>query len=226
MPLLICPCYQIFAAVLDSGESARVTRFSLQLLRSLGPRPSHFRPVLCLSQTFSFVSLTDMLLRSLGPGSSPFRLPSHDGINVNSATYFHGVVTEKLPAMPHTSWAELDIVFVVKMLYFCLRFSKISFYQTVLLSISAEGRLIGWVLIPLAKRPSSHCPASFRASTCMAAELCSLGSPQTQKPYSRAVLLLVCLCYQTSALVTIFSPVATNCQIICPRYQILSHACY
>ena len=85
-PLLICPCYQIFAAVLDSPESAHVTRFPLQLLRSLGPRPSPFRLVLCLSQTFSFVSLTDMLLWSLGPGPSPFRLPSHDGINVDLAT--------------------------------------------------------------------------------------------------------------------------------------------
>ena len=31
-------------------------------------------------------------------------------------TYFRGVVTEKLPAMPHTPWAELDVVFVGKML--------------------------------------------------------------------------------------------------------------
>ena len=31
-------------------------------------------------------------------------------------TYFHGVVTEKLPAMPRMSWAELDVVFVGKML--------------------------------------------------------------------------------------------------------------
>ena len=89
-------------------------------------------------------------------------------------TSFRGMVTEKLPAMPHTSWAELDIVFVVKMLYFCLRFSKISFYQTVLLSISAEGRLIGWVLIPLAKRPSS--PVLPSEQTC-AWPLCSLRNP-------------------------------------------------
>ena len=69
----ICPCYQIL---------------SLQLLRSLGPRPSPFHLVLCLSRTFSLVSLTDMLLRSLGPGPSPFRLPSHDGITANSATLY------------------------------------------------------------------------------------------------------------------------------------------
>ena len=113
-------------------------------------------------------------------------------------TSFHGMVTEKLPAMPHTSWAELDIVFVVKMLYFCLRFSKISFYQTVLLSISAEGRLIGWVLIPLAKRPSSPVLPSEQTR---AWPLCSLRSPQTQKPYSRLMLLLS----PESALVTRFS---------------------
>ena len=113
-------------------------------------------------------------------------------------TSFRGMVTEKLPAMPHTSWAELDIVFVVKMLYFCLRFSKISFYQTVLLSISAEGRLIGWVLIPLAKRPSSPVLPSEQTR---AWPLCSLRRPQTQKPYSRLMLLLS----PESALITRFS---------------------
>ena len=120
-------------------------------------------------------------------------------------TSFHGMVTEKLPAMPHTSWAELDIVFVVKMLYFCLHFwncvdapQKNAFYQTVLLSISAEGRLIGWVLIPLAKRPSSPVLPSEQTR---AWPLCSLRSPQTQKPYSRLMLLLS----PESALVTRFS---------------------
>ena len=97
--LIVCPCYQTFAVVPDnprsvfvtrsslqllkvprsqtvsfSPESAHVTRLSLSLLRSLGPRPSPFRLVLCLSRTFSFQSLTDMLLRSIGPGPSPFRL--------------------------------------------------------------------------------------------------------------------------------------------------------
>ena len=31
-------------------------------------------------------------------------------------TSFRGMVTEKLPAMPRMSWAELDAVFVGKML--------------------------------------------------------------------------------------------------------------
>ena len=115
------------------------------------------------------------------------------------------MVTEKLPAMPHTSWAELDVVFVVKMLYFCLHFwncvdapQKIAFYQTVLLSISAEGRLIEWVLIPLTKRPSSPVLPSEQTPAWL---LCSLRSPQTQKPYSRLMLLLS----PESALVTRFS---------------------
>ena len=120
-------------------------------------------------------------------------------------TSFRGMVTEKLPALPHMSWAELDAVFVVKMLYFCLRFwncvdapRKTAFYQTVLLSISVEGRLIEWVLIPLAKLTSSPVLPSGQTPALL---LCSLRSPQTQKPYSRLMLLLS----PESALVTRFS---------------------
>ena len=108
-------------------------------------------------------------------------------------TSFRGVVTVKLPAMPRTSWAELDVVFVGKMVYFWLRFwywvdasPKIAFYQTVLLSISAEGRLIEWILIRSPNvLPLTGLPPSERAP---AWPLCSLGSPQTQKPFSRLML--------------------------------------
>ena len=62
----------------------------------------------------------------------------------------------------------------------------------------------GIFCIPIVKRPSSF---AFRASTSPDAVLAR--RPQTQKPSSRAVLLLVCLCYQT----------------FCLRYHILS-CCY
>ena len=99
------------------------------------------------------------------------------------------------------------------MVYFLLRFwvcegapQKISFYRTELQS-SLQLKDV-WVngifCIPIVKRPSSF---AFRASTSPDAVLAR--RPQTQKPYSRAVLLLVCLCYQT----------------FCPRYHIL-FCCY
>ena len=87
-------------------------------------------------------------------------------------TSFRGMVTEKLSAMPHMSWAELDVVFVVKMLYFCLLLwncvdapRKIAFYQTVLLSISAEGHLIEWVLDLFIKKKFSKIDMLY-GSTC------------------------------------------------------------
>ena len=145
-------------------------------------------------------------------------------------TSFRGVVTEKLPAMPRTSWAELDVVFVGKMVYFWLRFwnwvdatPKIAFNQTVLLSISAEGRLNEWNLIrspnvlPLTGLPPSErapeLPGRCARSEApklrnLLAALCSLLSPESALVTRFSLLLLqtvtvtsfllirICHCFQ------------------------------
>ena len=146
-----------------------------------------------------------------------FIVPNRHNTREIFPTSFLGVVTEKLPAVPRTSWAELDVVFFGKMLYFWLRFwnwvdatPKIAFNQTVLLSISAEGRLNEWNLIrspnvlPLTVLPPSERAPAWLLSCARSeapklrnplAALCSLLSPE-----SALVIDYLSCCYKLSKL--------------------------